>query len=548
MIKRGARRVFLGVQWDTDSWDNLSSLCAVLLERVGPLPLHWNFPALPPDSMKKTRPWLEKAVGARVESGADAALPMGFAGACHPFLNLDELDRELTWAVKNPWGTGIADVLGKRPSVLVPRLPDAFRPAAVKLYADHGFTTLGVCRSGPHSWFGLDGLACFTYSRLPVHDTPAGQAARIRELAGRRGDLFLMLDVTAASAEELRAALDAVSTQLTSSGRGDVALLGAPPADLPSERPSAGLVDWSAFPDPILRKKLGAVAGLSRRKRKRNDDYRELLSTLSPVRGVEERETPPIPSHVGTRLVAQMLGEVVLAGNVFDVKLDGGRFHGIVRAGRDLLPPRAALSYLRVQGKTWHFQTRNSFSFEGDGGTGLREELAIDSRDGSSLAIEYSFRDDCPLLEIRAEVRWPVIEGGVTVDEHAPFVMSLLDLGRAEDPVIETSAPNEAVSTTRIGDAAWRVVPGAEHRVSLRGGGAIILRSVAESGRAWNAPSFRIAGEGRRRTLLVNPFGGWAAVPSAALSGKSETFALLVGLDDGSLGRPGATPQERERR
>jgi hypothetical protein len=548
MMKRGARRVFLGVQWDTDSWDNLPSLHAALLERIGPLPLHWNFPAVPPDSLKKTRPWLEKTVGARLESGVDAAIPMGFAGACHPFLNLDELDKELSWAVKNPWGTGVADMLGKRPSVLIPRLPDAFRPAAVKLYTDHGYTTLGVCRDGPHSWFRLNGLACFTYSRLSVHGSPAGGAGRIRELAGRKGDLFLMLDLSAASAEELRSALDAVTAVLTASGRSEVTLLGAPPADLPSQRLSAGLIDWSAFPDPTLRRKLSAAAGLSRRKRKKNDDYRELLRTLSPIRGPEEKEMPAVPSHVGTRLVAQMLGEVVLAGNVFDVKLDGGRFRGIVRAGRDLLPPRAALSYLRVQGKTWQFQTRNSFSFEGDGGTGLREELAIDSRDGSSLAIEYSFRDDCPMLEIRAEVRWPVIDGGLTVEEHAPFVMSLRELARAEDAVIETSAPNETISTTRIGDGAWRVVPGAEHRVTLRGGGALILRAVAESGRAWNALSFRVAGEGRRRLLQLNPFGGWSAVPAAALSGKSETFALLVGVDDGSLGRPSASSREPERR
>ena len=536
MITRGGRRVFLGVQWDSGSWDDLPSLCGCLLEKTGNLPIHWNFPAPAPDCSRKTRAWLEKTLGPRLASGADAAVPMGFAGACHPFLNLDELEKELAWAVKNPWGTGTADLFGLRPSILLPRLPDLARTEAVKLYAAHGFGRLGVCSEGAHSWFGRGDLGCFTCSRLPiaVPDSALPFLYSLRRLTARRRDLFLMLDLSGAGLETLREAVDAIAASLLVPERASFALIGDPPKALSGRGPGFDRIDWSPFPDPILRRKLGATAGLARRKRKKNDDYRDLLNRLSPAAPPEaEPGIPPAPSRMGTRLVAQMLGEVVLAGNVFDVKLAGGRFSGIVSSGREVLPSRAALSYLRVGGRTWPFQTRNSFSFEGDGGTGLREELAIDARDGSSLTVEYTFRDDCPMLQVTAEVRWPVIAGGLPVEEHAPFVISLRELDHGETAVVEAVSPDGSVSSTRIQEAAWLVVPGAEHRIPLRGGPSLVLRPATAEPRDWSVMSFRIARDRRRRILEVNPFGGWAPVPADLLSGKSERFALLVGLDEG---------------
>ena len=534
MKTRGGRRVFLGVQWDSGSWNDLPSLCGCLLERTAALPLHWNFPAPSPDCSRKTRAWLEKSLGPRLESGADAALPMGFAGACLPFLNLDELEKELAWAMKNPWGTGIADLFGIRPSVLLPRLPDLARAEAVKLYAAHGFTRLGVCTEGAHSWFGRGELGCFTCSRLPLaaSDSLPPFLFSLRKLTAPRRDLFLMLDLSGASLERVREAADGIAASLLVPEKASFALVGNPPPGMPGDGKPVDRIDWSPFPDPILRRKLGATAGLARRKRKKNDDYRELLSRLSPSFAHGPEETPPSPPRLGTRLLAQMLGEVVLAGNVFDVKLAGGRFCGIVSGGREVLPSRAAVSYLRVGGRAWPFQTRNSFSFESDGGTGLREELAIDAGDGSSLTVEYAFRDDCPMLQVTAEIRWPVIGGAPLVEEHAPFVMSLRELDRGESAVVEAVSPDGGVTTARITDSAWVLVPGAEHRVPLQGGPSLVLRPATVEPRDWGVMSFRVARDRRRRFLEANPFGGWAPVPAEILSGKSERFTLLVGLEE----------------
>ncbi len=538
-MKRGARGTFLGIQWDTGTWDSIPGVSDSILETVGTAPIHWNFPALPPESPRRTRSWIEKTLGPRIAAGTDAAFPMGFAGACHPFLSLDELDKELSWCLKNPWGTGLADILGIRASVLLPRMPDFARPQAIQLYSSHGFTVMGVCRAGAHARFSSGGMDCFTCWRLSLAAPLPLIQASLREIARCRGDMFLMLDLTGATLTTLPEALGAMRAAGVLPRGEEATLLGKGPGAVPGAGPGPDGIDWSVFPDPVLRKKLAATAALARKKRKKNDDYRELLGRLSP--GPAEGPDPaaaPVATGIDTRLVAQMMGDVVLAGSVFDVKLAGGRFCGIVRGGRDLLPVRPAVSYLRVGGKTWSFQPRSSFSFERDAGTGLREEMAIDSRDGSSLVIEYSFRDDHPMLEIDAEVRWPVIPAGLRVEEHAPFVIALLRLDDGADAVVRAVSPNDMVTSVRIPVGSWTVVPGVSHRVPLRDGPALVLRSAQPEPAGWSAMSFRVVRERRGRFLEVNPFGGWTTVPADAVSGLSERFSLLMGFKEDAP-RPG---------
>ena len=61
----------------------------------------------------RKRASLVRTLHARLERGGDGITSAGFSGACHPLLNLDELDKELSWGLKNPWGTGLTDVLNR---------------------------------------------------------------------------------------------------------------------------------------------------------------------------------------------------------------------------------------------------------------------------------------------------------------------------------------------------------------------------------------------------------------------------------------------------
>lgn len=526
MAKRGGRQVFLGVQWDCGSWENLPPLCDFLLERVGKRPLAWSFPAQLPEDPRKGRLWLERAIGPRAET--DVIAGMGFAGACHPVLTLDELEKEITWGIENPWGTGVTQLTGVRPEILIPRVPDLHRPDALRLYTKHGFRILGIPSGRELAWFTETGLECFTFARIRVA-APAPGFGR----TPRNGDVLLVLDLSGnATPDQLAAAFERVAAPwLAPEGRPSP-LKAAHASSRNTGRLAADGLDWSPFPDPVLRRIVAAHAVGSRKKRKKNDEYREVLKGLS-LAAVEEKEddSRAAAEQAGSQLVAQMLGEVALTGNGFDVRLAGGRFMGITRAGRPCLPARPARSYLRVSGKTLHFRTVNSFSFERDRVIGLREVLGIDTQD-ASLDIEYSFCEGCPMLEITAEVRWPVLPAGAVAEEHAPLVISIRELQRGEQVVIECAAPDGSLSSRPIEGQRWTMVPSSLSRVALGGGTVLVLRPGPMGATGWSLASFRVNRDGRRRFLEVNPFGGWSALPGGALSGRRERFSLLLGIED----------------
>jgi len=523
MAKRSGKQVFLGVQWSSRSWNTLPTLCDLVTTAIGKRPLLWNFPALPSDGSPSVRAWLRAALGKRLDRDFVAA--MGFAGACHPILTLDELEKEVAWAVENPWGTGIAQVLDIRPEILMPRVADTLRAGALAAYRGHGFKKLGVMAGGSLGWFAQDGLECFTCQRLSAAN-PRGMPRAPRDAS------FLMLDLSEpATPESVQAALDLVLPRLAPE-EAPSPLAGKAPASVgPRSLADVGQ-DWSAFPAPLLRQALGRAPAASRKKRKKNEEYRELLSGYS-LGEVQRPASQKAPNNLpdGSHLVAQMLGDVSLAGESFDVKLAGGRFTAIAREGRDVLPSRPARSYLRVGGKNLPFRTRNSFSFEWDRGTGLREVLGIDSQEAAALSIEYSFREESPLLEITVDVLWPALAGGTLVEEHAPLVMTLRELGRSEEAQVSAEAPDGSTALLCPAGGAWVVIPGNIHRIPLAGGATLVLRQGPAGSRGWNLASFRVAREGRRRFLEANPFGGWCPLPAPLISEKRERFSLLVGIE-----------------
>ena len=538
MSGRSARKIFLGIQWDASSWDDVPLWCDFLFGRLGKAPVCWNFPALPQDGRAggRARAAFVKTLARRMGDAGDAVLPMGFAGACHPLLSLDELEKELNWGMKNPWGTGVTDAFGVRPSILVPRMPDFRRPQAIEAYRRHGFPRIGIAGGGAFRLFRHPaGVEVFPFVRIPVAD-----AKPSRRPIPPRGDLFLMLDLTGLSSLRPLEALfaQAIDPLLP------VASASFPVASATAEAPArlyGPRFDCRLFPPPRVRDALEAVVPLARKRRKKVEEYREVLSTLSPgaPRDQEREGGRESAGGGGTAMearlpVAHMLGEVTLAGSDFDVKLSGGRFCGIVRRGEALLPARPVRSYIRVGGRTQSFRTKSSFSFESDRGTGLREELVLDGPAGlgGSLDIEYTFRDDSPLLTILADIRYPRLGADDVVEELTPFSIALTEC-RAASASVEASAPDGSTAVYTVSDRdGWVAVPGAAHAIALRGGDRLVLRFAREEARCWGLPFFRVARSfGRKAILEVNPFGCPAPLPVRWVSGRRRTFALLLGIE-----------------
>ena len=94
MKRRNGRRVCLGFQWDAGSWEDAPLWCDYLFTRLDRQRVHWNLPAFPPDGPVRKRASLAKSLHDRIERSGDALASMGFSGACHPLLNLDELEEK----------------------------------------------------------------------------------------------------------------------------------------------------------------------------------------------------------------------------------------------------------------------------------------------------------------------------------------------------------------------------------------------------------------------------------------------------------------------
>ncbi len=256
----------MGFQWDPDSWNTVPALLDPLLAWLDDRKVHWNLPALPADMPVRKRAAALKPLRLRVESRGDTVTLMGFAGAAHPLLNIDELEREVSWGLKNQWGTGLMDVLGIRPTILIPRVADLSRPGAWKLYADHGFRSIGVFPT-PGERAPVTSPGCLPFVRVMVASlAPGSQEARSLRRVIASGQVFLQLDLSrVAQPDAVRRLLE--GTDGLFGGRRPVLWpIADPPGALPEH--TAGYsrrLDWTPFTLIGLHAALHRTAGASRK-------------------------------------------------------------------------------------------------------------------------------------------------------------------------------------------------------------------------------------------------------------------------------------------
>jgi hypothetical protein len=533
------RRLLVGVQWDAACWTRTPLLVDRILRVLHSVPLHWNFPAFPGTDAGASG--LAPVLRERIASAGDSLLAMGCTGACQPVLGLEELDREIAWGLRNPWSTGLADVFGRRPAAIAPRLPDLDRPGAAALFLRHGLALVGTAVADrPLTFSGHYGLRVFPYTRLPLEGASrAALDGDLRRLMGLGGDVFLMIDLAALPRAPAEAAplIETFAEKVLGSGRSVVRLAEAAlegetrqPAD---GRASTETVEWRLFPATILRRRLAAAENPRRRRRRRSDETRDLLALLSAATPDPSAPAPGPPRrYIDRGLIAHMQGEATLSGEVFDVRLAGGRFCGLARGGRALTPQRPAVSWLRVNGRTIVARGRSAFSFEGDEGTGLREDLLIEP--GGSLVVDYTFRGEHPFLAVEASYTFPALPPGTVVDEWAPFAFALAEVPAGREAPVSFEAPDGSTGTCLVAERdGWRPVAGSRFRAKI-GDEEIVLANGADGGGGWGLFLFRVAKAGTgRRVLEVNPFGSACPEPAAKLAGSRGSFGFTIGL-----GRP----------
>ena len=474
----------------------------------------------------------------RLASAGDSLIAMGCTGACQPVLGLEELDREIAWGLRNPWSTGLADVLGRRPAAVAPRLADLDRPGAAALFLRHGLALVGTAAADrPLSFSGHYGLRVFPYARVPL----GGAAARsldadLRRLMALSGDVFLMIDLAALPPAPAAAAplIETFAERVLGSGRAVVPLADAA-LDGETRQPADGRAigrEHGVAPVPrrALRRRLEAAEG-PRRGAAGAATRRATCSPCSPRRPRASAAAPGAPRRYTDRgLIAHMQGEATLSGDVFDVRLAGGRFCGLARGpGSPDAPAPGRSPGCGSNGRTLAARGRSAFSFEGDDGTGLREDLVLEP--GGSLVVDYTFRGDHPSLAVEASYTFPALTPGAVVEEWAPLALALAEVPRGREIPVAFEAPDgsTARASWRSGTAGGRRPVRASAVKAGDGGGRPRERrrrrppagACSCSGSRWSGPEARAGGQPvRRRRSRARRHGSPArAAPSASRSG-----------------------------
>lgn len=544
-MRRGnERRIVLAIRWDGASWDRVPSWMGAVLPLLGSTPVQWSFPNPPADFRDWPAESFVSPIRERMNAG-DALIPAGFSGAPHPLLAIDELEKELSWTAKNPWATGIMEVFGVKPSLLAPGMPDLTRPAAVEACRAAGFVWIAM-EDGFGPALTLDGLMIQPYRTASYGQPPSTAAGReLRQALDRGRSPLLFLNLPSfPSAAVLESYLRDFLEMLSGQGIGIASLDAVKNPPNPQAMETAPSVLQSpAQTIQSIRKKLDAASPLQKKKRKKNDDYREILSILSSPdpapRGPGAGEKAAGSARAdGKVLIAHMQGDVALSGRHFDVRIRGGRFCGIERQGRRVTPDYPAASSITVMGKTSPFKSRTSVSFEHGDGTGLRDELAAEMelsrgrKDTAGLTVEYEFQEGSPELLISAELRYPRC-GEVVIEGTSPLVLALSELAGDEPAVIAVTCPDGSGSRHLIRERdGWRPIPGMQWTMEADGL-MIHLAASPASERQWGLCLFRVTRRRGRRIVEANPFGSSTPVSGQWVSGLTERHSILIGLDAG---------------
>lgn len=152
---RPRRPLLLGVRWGAAAPGRIADYTESLLEAVAAvesrgttIPVHWNL--APHLHLERAGQRLARLIGeirTRAAGRGDRVLPCGYAGALHPLLSGEELEKELAWSRENPWSSGIRTLFGQDPEAILPVYPDLPREASHGIYRLCGFTAVGVAVS-----------------------------------------------------------------------------------------------------------------------------------------------------------------------------------------------------------------------------------------------------------------------------------------------------------------------------------------------------------------------------------------------------------------
>ena len=515
--------------------------CLDALERgiEEPLPVHWAFAPhwLVGDSSRRADEVLARL---KARSG-DMIVPAGFAGAYHLLLAPSELERELAWAVRNPWLEGVEDCFGRPPDALVSDYADLFRTSSEKIYAASPVHLVVAQDGGSVSLF--DGKIRATIPSISVCGVRVSEVMKRLKRAYRREEhdrYFVVVDPLRGAPgelEELLAQLVHLSAVRAGLRFETVRTLLQGGTGQPAETNCAiGATSWIPV-DPQTRLVRRPAFGRTDTKRStpetRTRRRLELLSAMDTAEAGIPLETEAA-APVTRTLIADMSGDITLSEGSVDVHFRGGEFAGLSRGGTQLLSGGASRGYFRSADSENAFRTVSTFSFEDEGVRGLRVIKGLSGEGVVSpgrVVLDFYFHEESDELIVSTQVLYPQFSGSGLIERYALIEMPLFEIGDGESISVEGEYP--------YGERYLRTIALLSYPIQLPG-----KRFLFRKGRA----AFRIAfptlereevellpvelrSDGQRRCLYLNPRGNYAPVSSSAISGIQEHFTMILAAD-----------------
>ncbi len=547
--------------------DSLLEEAAALLPH---LPLAWNLPLAPLEGRARTD--LAVEIKTRVRSRSDSVLLMGYGGAPHPLLSADELEKELAWCRRNPWGSGARALLGQEPRHLLPPAADLAREALDGVYGRHGFQSVGLAKPLAHvlARFAAPARSAYRF----VLERRAGRAALYRAwvlaagggsgplgrpdasllqaAAGLAGGqpLFLLLEAglnpdgatrPADRREPLLAPLlQALGSRFQPQFLSLEEALGEAGEASSTEAEARG-ADSSLPSDPLPLLAPAALEAASRaealraRSRRRTDaDLRAVLETLGPsppqpraaarLREGRRREEPT--------LIAAMSGLVALQGDSLEATFADGRLSGLQRAKSLILGAGPADSYLLAGGRRLRLESDSAFSYEQGQDSGLRSVLKTVLDGGEvELVIQACFREGQEDLQLDFRLRFPELSQHLDLQGVVPLELPVFALAHGERASIEGELlGGGSIRATMAAEEGEKLLAGSRLALRKAGGGpALVLSSGSPSGVL--VLGVRVIRFRRGLHLLASPYGARFSAPAGLYSGRTLSFSLRLGLE-----------------
>ncbi|TFG62448.1 MAG: hypothetical protein E4H36_07975 [Spirochaetales bacterium] len=558
--------------------------------------VHWNFPSYPLFEDKSDRgKTITAALRERIDEGRDLFLLQGYAGAFHRFLQTSELEKELEWALENPWKSGACDLFKDYPAAIMPLDVDFFRFSTKMLYEGFrnekhhlplvvapGLHSLKSGDEGSRELFILHHDDIYSLPLLLLNETSRDMASALRRKTSKSVHPFVVfIDIENLAhvdtlGEFFLTLIKLLNKNIDISFRGltdcvesltPVSINREITAFTPHLSPDSGDITRDSDADALKDGGLAFFAGSTgiedRFFLKDLTENREITDTVHIAFAQEGLRRLLVSSAVGLRqnpgvpdnkypnsylpqkrdIIANMPGTAVLNEPGFEAVFFEGRFRNIIFDGRPVTADLPVSSFL---GKAPFVPVHdiNAFAFEDESIRGMRETMTINlpgnSRPGSMTIDCYLVADNaCLVVDIYAS--FPVFETPVMIEEYGIFDIPLFRL-EGEDKVFLTGLYPDGEEYTITLDHE-------ERTCSVNGSGFILSRldtlsagtplSLTLQSYSGKIPmifsvAVKVEKKDKKHSLVrINPFGSYSEISSQFISGMDEHITLVLSVTAG---------------